>query len=97
MAAIGDAGNRTMHGGAERGGPPVRQAGDHELRSEQPIHVHRLHQGAEGRGHQDQHGRKGAWRDNVFVERTWRSVKYEEDYLHAYDSVSPPEAGLPDT
>jgi len=31
---------------------------------------------------------KGAWRDNVFVERLWRSVKYEEVYLRAYDSVS---------
>jgi putative transposase len=30
---------------------------------------------------------KGAWRDNVFVERLWKSVKYEEVYLHAYDSV----------
>ena len=30
---------------------------------------------------------KGAWRDNVFVERLWRSVKYEEVYLHAYQSV----------
>jgi putative transposase len=33
---------------------------------------------------------KGAWRDNVFVERLWRSVKHEEVYLKAYDSV--PEA-----
>jgi putative transposase len=33
---------------------------------------------------------KGAWRDNVFVERFWRSVKYEEVYLKAYDDV--PEA-----
>jgi putative transposase len=31
---------------------------------------------------------KGAWRDNVFVERLWRSVKYEEVYLRAYDSAS---------
>ena len=30
---------------------------------------------------------KGCWRDNVFVERLWKSVKYEEVYLHAYDSV----------
>lgn len=30
---------------------------------------------------------KGAWRDNVFVERLWRSVKHEEVYIHAYDSV----------
>ena len=29
---------------------------------------------------------KGAWRDNVFVERLWRSVKYDEVYLRAYDS-----------
>lgn len=31
---------------------------------------------------------KGAWRDNVFVERLWRSVKYEEVYLKAYDTVT---------
>jgi len=31
---------------------------------------------------------KGAWRDNVFVERLWRSVKYEEVYLNAYESTS---------
>ena len=31
---------------------------------------------------------RGAWRDNVFVERLWRSVKYEEVYLRAYASVS---------
>ena len=31
---------------------------------------------------------RGAWRDNVFVERLWRSVKYEEVYLRAYDSLS---------
>jgi len=31
---------------------------------------------------------KGAWRDNVFVERLWRSVKYEEVYLNAYESMS---------
>ena len=37
---------------------------------------------------------KGAWRDNVFVERLWRSVKYEEVYLHAYDSVSAARSGL---
>lgn len=37
---------------------------------------------------------KGSWRDNVFVERLWRSVKYEEVYLHAYESVSAVKAGL---
>jgi putative transposase len=37
---------------------------------------------------------KGAWRDNVFVERLWRSIKYEEVYLHAYDSVAQAKAGI---
>ena len=31
---------------------------------------------------------KGRWRDNVFVERVWKSVKYEEVYLHAYETVT---------
>ena len=37
---------------------------------------------------------KGCWRDNVFVERLWRSVKYEEVYLHAYASVPEARAGI---
>jgi putative transposase len=37
---------------------------------------------------------RGAWRDNVFVERLWRSVKYEEVYLRAYDSVRDARASL---
>jgi putative transposase len=37
---------------------------------------------------------KGAWRDNVFVERLWRSVKYEEVYLKAYDTVAEARASI---
>jgi putative transposase len=37
---------------------------------------------------------KGCWRDNVFVERLWRSVKYEEVYLKAYETVSAAREGL---
>ncbi len=37
---------------------------------------------------------KGCWRDNVFVERLWRSVKYEEVYLHAYQGVAEAKAGI---
>ncbi len=37
---------------------------------------------------------KGAWRDNVFVERLWKSVKYEEVYLRAYDTVAEARASL---
>lgn len=37
---------------------------------------------------------KGRWLDNVFIERLWRSVKYEEIYLHAYSRVVDVNAGL---
>jgi putative transposase len=37
---------------------------------------------------------RGSWRDNVFVERLWRSIKYEEVYLHAYDTVSDARASI---
>ena len=37
---------------------------------------------------------RGAWRDNVFIERLWRSVKYEEVYLHAYDTVADSRTGI---
>lgn len=37
---------------------------------------------------------RGCWRDNIFIERLWRSVKYEEVYLHAYTTVSDARAGL---
>jgi len=37
---------------------------------------------------------KGCWRDNVFVERLWRSIKYEEVYLHAYETVSAAREGI---
>jgi putative transposase len=49
------------------------------------IKAHRIRLSMDGRG---------AWRDNIFVERLWRSVKYEEVYLHAYESVSLARAGL---
>ena len=37
---------------------------------------------------------KGSWRDNVFIERLWRSVKYEEVYLRAYESVLEARTGI---
>jgi putative transposase len=37
---------------------------------------------------------KGCWRDNGFVERLWKSFKYEEVYLHTYETVSAAQQGL---
>ncbi len=39
---------------------------------------------------------KGRWMDNVFIERLWRSLKYEEVYLKAYDSVAQARQGIAD-
>jgi putative transposase len=39
---------------------------------------------------------RGVWRDNVFVERLWRSVKYEHVYLMAYDSLAAARANVVD-
>lgn len=48
----------------------------------------------QGHGIQVSMDGKGRWVDNVFVERLWKSVKYEEVYLHAYDTVSQAQQGL---
>ncbi len=37
---------------------------------------------------------KGCWRDNVFIERFWKSLKYDEVYLHAYDSMTIAKEGI---
>jgi putative transposase len=37
---------------------------------------------------------KGCWRDNVLVERLWKSLKYEEVYLHTYDTAGATHQGL---
>ena len=37
---------------------------------------------------------KGTWRDNVFVARLWRPIKYEEVYLHTYKAAAEARAGI---
>ncbi len=37
---------------------------------------------------------RNCWRDNVFVERLWKSIKYDEVYLHAYETVSAARGGI---
>ena len=41
-----------------------------------------------------EHGRPGPCLDNVFVERLWRTVKYEDVYLHGYEAVPELQRGL---
>ncbi len=65
-----------------------RQAGDLQHGSRQPVHRCGIHRRADQKRDAVSMDGKGAWRDNVFVERLWRSVKYEEVYLRAYDTAS---------
>ncbi|SCX61356.1 putative transposase [Nitrosospira sp. Nsp1] len=51
-------------------------------------------QAVKGRGCNLSMDGRGAWRDNVFVERLWKSVKYERVYLHAYDSIAEARASI---
>ena len=70
------------------------QPGDLQHGSGQPVHQHRLHRRADQASVAISMDGKGAWRDNVFVERLWRSVKYEEVYLRAYASVADARASI---
>ena len=89
MEVIDYAGNGVLSRGGRGGSCPIRQARDLQPRSGLPIHQHRLHRLLKNEIKISMDG-KGAWPDNVFVERLWRTIKYEEVYLRAYASV--PEA-----
>ena len=56
--------------------------------------AHEFVQAVKNRGCKPSMDGRGAWRDNVFVERLWKSVKYEKVYLHAYDSVTEARASI---
>jgi len=66
---------------------PSRQAGDIQHRPGLAVHRRGLHRRARQQRIAISMDGKGAWRDNVFIERLWRSVKYEEVYLRASQSV----------
>ena len=56
--------------------------------------AHEFVQAVEERGCQLSMDGRGAWRDNIFVERLWKTIKYERVYLYAYDSVSEARASI---
>ena len=72
----------------------ARPARGLQHRSGSAVHQPRLHQRAAKAGIAISMDGKGSWRDNVFVERLWRSIKYEEVYLRAYDTVGEARASI---
>ena len=66
-----------------------RQAGDCEHRPGQSVHARmRLCMPLKNQGCKLSMDGRGAWKDDVFVERLGKSVKYERVYMYAYDSVT---------
>jgi hypothetical protein len=81
---------------ARGGAAEVRVAGDLQHRSGFAVHERGVARAAESRRRRDQYGRQGRWIDNVFIERLWRSVKYEEVYPRSNVSMMimrPPQHG----
>ena len=74
---------RPSHG-AQRRSPRHGRPEIFKYRPGERVHQHGVHWPAVGISMDG----RGSWRDNVFVERLWRSVKYEEVCLRAYDSVA---------
>jgi putative transposase len=90
LAIVDHYGGGVLHRSAGGRSRPPRQAGDLQHGPRQSVHQLRLHRSAQRERHRHQHGRQGL----VFVERLWRSIKYEEVYLRAYDTVSEARASI---
>ena len=67
---------------------------DLQHRPRVPVHQPRVHGAPEPSRHSISMDGKGCWRDNVFVERLWKSIKCEEVYVHAYETAGAAHQGL---
>ena len=84
---------RLLRRGSSRSLRLVRQARGLQHRPGQPVHELGLHRRGETRA-SNVDGRKGRWMDNVFIERLWRSLKYECVFLHAFETGTQAQAGI---
>ena len=76
-----------LRGGLGGGALEARPAGDLQHRPGQPVHRGGVHRRLCATDIAISMDGKGRWMDNVFIERLWRSVKYEDVYLRAYEEV----------
>ena len=84
VAAVEHDGRRVLRRGAGGGAGALRHAGDLQHRPGQPVHRRRLHRRPAAAGVRISMDGRGRWMDNVFIERLWRSLKYEDIYLKGY-------------
>ena len=88
-------GHRLLRGGPGGGLAALWHARDLQHRPGRAVHLRGVHRRAQGRTASTiSMDGKGRWVDNVFVERLWRSVKYEDVYLRAYETPAELRAGL---
>src|SRR5271167_1941992 len=94
MAAVEHQRCEFLHGGAGGGAASVRKAADFQYRSGLHFHRRGFHrQACDGR-RRDFDGRTRPLHDNIFIERLWRSIKYEEVHLKAYADGREARAGI---
>ena len=84
VAAVEHDGRFVLSGGARGGSGEVRQARDFQHRPRLAVHFGALHRRARRSGVAISMDGRGRWMDNVFIERLWRSLKYEDVYLKGY-------------
>ena len=88
-------GRVVLRRGARGGAGALRQAGDLQHRPGQPVHQRGLHRhGSTAAGIRISMDGRGRWMDNVFIERLWRSLKYEDVYLKGYADGREARAGI---
>ena len=94
VARVDHDGGGILRRGAGGGAGPSWQSSNLQHGPGQPVHVSVLHRRPGEHQIAISMDGRGSWRDNVFLERFWRSVKYEEVYLRAYYSVDEARASL---
>ena len=95
LAAVQHAGQRVLRGRPRRSDHPIRLPRRSSTRTRAAsLPRKRSRRASVQRNIAISMDGKGRWMDNVFIERLWKSVKYEEVYLNAYDSMAEARQGL---
>ena len=94
LAPVDHHGGGFLRRGAAGGDRPAWSARDFQHRSGRAIHQRRFLDELESRGIRVSMDGKGRFLDNIFIERLWRSLKYEDVFIKAYDSVAEARQGI---
>ena len=88
LAAIEHVGYLILHGGPGRGDCALWNTADIQYRPGEPVYLWRFTDILKKHDIKISMDGQGRWMDNVFIESLWKSVKYEDVYLKAYNSIA---------